>query len=224
MQIEFRVQVSDLESAVSQILANRDNRVKRRDTSQILVSEVLATIRTTGTTAEMPVVGAQLGAARLPLSVLERMIEVAATFKGDWVRVIVSDGGVQVQTCKIKHSGIKPIALQEIPDFNLDLPVDASLLETLGLASLLTRRQISNQGLTKRVEHAERQATAAIDSAAHRLAEFGVSPEELRKLVAERVREAGSRIAKTLGHERLKRSARSGAGPSHENQPKLFDP
>jgi hypothetical protein len=49
-------------------------------------------------------------------------------------------------------------AAQEIPDLNIDIPVDASALETLGLASLLTKQQIANQGLKKRVEHAKVQA------------------------------------------------------------------
>jgi hypothetical protein len=223
MRLEFRVYTSDLRNTVDQILANRDHRTKRRDAAQILVSENIATIRTTGTNAEMPVTGSGLGAARLPLSVLERMAEVTATFTSDSVRVIVSDGWVQVETCKVKHSGIKPISLQEIPDFNIDLAVDASMLDTLGLASLLTKQQIANQGLTKRVEHAKAQATAAIDSAAHRLVELGVSAEQIRKLVTDRVREAGARIAKTLGPERLKRSARAGAGATSQNQPKLFE-
>src|SRR6185437_11242291 len=207
----------ELQNVVDQILANRDYRTKRRDAAQILVSEVVATLRTTGTSAEMPVTGTSLGAARLPLSVLQRIADVAGTFKRDSVRVIVTEGWAQIETCKIKHSGIKPVSLQAIPDFNLDLPVDASLLDALGLASLLTKIQIKNQGLTKRVEHAERQANGAIESAAHKLAEFNVNADQLRRLVKERIREAGARIAKALGPEKLKRAAAAGTSPTERD-------
>jgi predicted hydrocarbon binding protein len=223
MRLEFRVLVAELQNVVAQILANRDYRTKRRDAAQILVSEMIATFRTTGSSAEIPIIGTAFGAACLPLSVMERMSEVAATFNRDSIKVVISDAWVQVESCKIKHTGIKPVTLQAIPDFNIDLPVDASLLDTLGLASLLTKIQIKDQGLTKRVEHAERQASAAIESAAHRLAEFGVSADELRRVVKERVREAGDRIAKTLGHEKLKRSTGAGASATSQNQPKLFE-
>ncbi|MGB8130457.1 MAG: hypothetical protein WCG81_11755 [Candidatus Angelobacter sp.] len=223
MRLEFRVLVPELQNAVAQILANRDYRTKRRDAAQILISEVVATFRTTGASAEIPITGTAFGAACLPLSVLERIWEVATTFNRDSIKVVISDAWVQVETCRIKHSGIKPVPLQAIPDFNIDLPVDASLLETLGLASLLTKTQIKDQGLSKRVEHAERQATGAIEAAAHKLAEFGVSADQLQRVVNERIREAGARIAKTLGHENLKRSARAGANPTSQDQSKLFE-
>jgi hypothetical protein len=144
MRLQFQVRLSDLQNTVEQILANRDYRTKRRDTAQILVSEVVATIRSIGTSAEMPIIGTALGAARLPLSTLERMVRIAATFKRDSVRIVVEDGWVQIESCKVKHSGVKPVPLESVPDFNIDLPVDASLLDTLGLASLLTKRQISD--------------------------------------------------------------------------------
>jgi hypothetical protein len=147
MPIEFRVRVSELQNAVDQLLVNRDKRTKRRDMADLLVSEVVAAIRTTGSSAEMPVSGIAFGAARDPLSVLEQMAEVAGTYDRPDIQVTVSDGLVQVGTWKTKSAAIKETKLEALPDFNIDLPVDASVLETLGLASLLSETQIADQGL-----------------------------------------------------------------------------
>ncbi len=165
MPIEFRVRVSELQNAVDQLLVNRDKRTKKRDTADLLVSEAVATMRTTGPSAEMPVVGVAFGAARVPLVVLEQMAEVAGTYGRPDVQVIVSEGSARVGTWKTKSAAIKETKLDAIPDFAIDLPVDASVLETLGLASLLSEIQIADQGLTKRVKYARQQAEGAIESA-----------------------------------------------------------
>src|SRR5579871_5077746 len=147
MPIEFRVRVSELQNAVDQLLVNRDKRTKKRDMADLLVSEVVAAIRTTGSSAEMPVSGIAFGAARVPLSGLEQMAEFAGTYDRPDIQVTVSDGLVQVGTWKTKSAAIKETKLEALPDFNIDLPVDASVLETLGLASLLSETQIADQGL-----------------------------------------------------------------------------
>lgn len=98
MPIEFRVRVSELQNAVDQLLVNRDKRTKKRDMADLLVSEVVATMRTTGASVEMPVKGIAFGAARVPLMVLEQMAEVAGTYDRPDIQVTVSNGLVQVGT------------------------------------------------------------------------------------------------------------------------------
>jgi hypothetical protein len=220
MPIEFRVRVPELQNAVDQLLVNRDKRTKKRDMADLLVSEAVATMRTTGSSAEMPVKGVAFGAARVPLVVLEQMAEVAGTYDRPDIQVTVSDGLVQVGTWKTKSAAIKETKLEAIPDFNIDLPVDASVLETLGLASLLSEIQIADQGLTKRVKYARQQAEGAIESAALRLVELGVSADQIRRLVNLRIDEAGARVAKTLESEKLRTATVS---PRKKNQTKLFD-
>ena len=206
MPIEFKVRVSDLRNAVDQILVNRDKHTKKRDIADLLVSEVVATIRTTGCVAEMPIIGTLFGAARVPLAILEQMAEVARTYNQPDIRVTVSNGSLRVETWKTNNTAIKETKLESIPDFTIDLPVDASTLDTLGLASLLSESQITDQGLAKRVNHAKREADGAIQSAANALAEFGVSADQIKQLVNQNIKVAATKVAKSLDSDNLQKS------------------
>jgi hypothetical protein len=78
MQIEFRARVSDLRNATRQLTENR-GASKDTDFADLLVSECVATLRSIGTSTELPVHGIQPGTARLPIPTLEKIAAVAKT-------------------------------------------------------------------------------------------------------------------------------------------------
>jgi hypothetical protein len=197
--IEFRVRVSDLRSATKQLLVNRGE-FADSDFADLLVSEVIATIRAVATTTEIPVAGLSLGAARIPLAVMDRVVRAAATFKRKEVRVLVSEGTVKVDTMVHTHPGI---IVGIIPNQTIDLPINASILETLGIASILSEAVISAQGLTKRVQLASETAERLIKIAAGTLSTIGISEQEIRVLAKDHIQQAGQQLAKTFANHKF---------------------
>jgi hypothetical protein len=216
MQVDFKVRAAELQNATDQLLVNRGRYDKRRDFADVLVSEVIATLRTTGTSAEIPVAGLAFGAARIPLMVLEQVARVVGTYKQREIRVTISEGVVKVESWRTKHAAI---TVGTIPDLAIDLPVDATLLDTLGLGSALSESQLAEQGLTKRVKHAKKEADRAIHSAAGHLAALGISAAQVRALVQSSVQEAGKRLLRLM----QKGSPRTHQGSSSKKEPLLFD-
>jgi hypothetical protein len=194
MQIEFKVRVIDLRNATQQLTENRGSN-KDTDSADLLVSECVATFRAVGTSTELPIHGIQPGTARLPILTLEKIAAVAKTFKGQETLVLIWDGLIKVGSWQTRNP---EITLGTIPDQSLDMPSDASFLDTLALASLLTPAGVKNQGLERRVVKAERAKEDAIDRATRALEPLTVDREQIATLVEKHIAEAGNRLQKIL--------------------------
>jgi hypothetical protein len=190
MAIEFRVRVSDLKNATKQLLVNRGE-FRDSDLVDLLVSECVATLRTVGTSTEIPVFGTSPGTARFPLSVLKDMAKMAGTYKSKELPVVVEEGSMKVARFRMRNENI---TLGAIPNQQIDIPVDASLLDTLALGVLLSERQITEQGLTRRVLDAWQKANEAIHEAAASLTALEVTEAEIRGLVEQRVQTVAERL------------------------------
>jgi len=90
----------------------------------------VATFRAVGTSTEIPVNGTSPGAARIPLSALEAIASTAGMFKKKEIKIVIEDGSIKIDTFRHNHPDIR---LGILPDQRIDLPVDASLLDTLGV-------------------------------------------------------------------------------------------
>lgn len=194
MQIEFKVRVSDLRNATRQLTENRGSN-KNTDFADVLVSECVATFRSIGTSTELPIHGIQPGTARLPIRTLEKIAAIAKTFKGQETLVIVWDGLIKIGSWQTRNP---EITLGTIPDQNLDMPSDASFIDTLALASLLTLAGVRDQGLEGRVVKAQRAKEDAIDRATRALEPLMIERGQIATLVQEHIAEAGKRLRNTL--------------------------
>lgn len=166
------------------------------DLADLLVSECAATLRSVGTSTEIPVFGTSTGVARLPLSVLKDIAKIAGTYKSKEVPVVVEEGSIKVSSFRMRS---EEITLGAIPNQQIDIPVDASLLDTLALGVLLNELQITEQGLTRRVLDAWQKANEAIHEAALSLMDLEVTEAQIRGLVEERVKEAAERLRAGFG-------------------------
>ena len=194
MPVEFRVRVSDFRNAAQQLTANRGQN-KQIDFVDVLVSECIATFRTVGTSTELPIRGIQPGTARLPILTMEKIAAVAKTFKAKETLVVIWDGLIKIGSWQTKNS---EIVLGVIPDQSFDIPADASFLDTLAAASLLTPAGIKAQGLEKRVVKAERAKQDAIDRATRALEPLKIDRDQIAALVEEHILEAGKRLQRAL--------------------------
>ena len=194
MQIEFKVRVSDLRNATRQLTENRGSN-RDTDSADLLVSECVATVRSVGTVTELPIHGIQPGTARLPITTLEKIAAVAKTFKGQETLVLIWDGLIKIGSWQTRNP---EITLGTIPDQTLDMPADASFLDTLALASLLSPAGVKNQGLERRVMQAQRAKEDAIDRATRALEPLTIERGQIAKLVEDHIADAGKRLRSVL--------------------------
>ena len=194
VHVEFRLRVHDLKNGVRQLMLNRGENATS-DFVDILISECIATFRTVGTSTEVPVNGIQPGTARIPIRCIERFSSLARTFKGNETTVLILDGLFRVGTWQTRDS---EIALGIIPDQSLDMPSDASFLDTLALAWILSPDGVRQQGLSGRVVKAERVKEDSIDRAARALEPLQVEREKIAALVEDHIAESGRRLKSSL--------------------------
>jgi hypothetical protein len=102
MQVEFKVRVNDLRNATRHLTVNRGEN-KANDFADLLVSECIATLRTIGSSTELPVHGIQPGSARLPMLTLEKIAAVAKTFKGNETLVLIWDGLIKIGSWQTRN-------------------------------------------------------------------------------------------------------------------------
>jgi hypothetical protein len=181
MKLEFTTRTKDLRKAIREIGVNRGDH-SDSDSTDILVSEFSATFRSVGTEAEVPVNGVKPGTARVPFVVLERLAKVLGTFKGDDLKIFCEPGCLKVGTFTIKHPDIE---LGIIPDQQVSVPIDLSLLDTLALGRVLNPQQVIEQGLRERIEEAQKGCSLAIASAVATLRPLGVEEKQIVVIVEE---------------------------------------
>jgi hypothetical protein len=77
--------------------------------------------------------------------------------------------------------------------------VNASTVDTLALAELLSPDQLIQQGLHRRVDKAREVASEAISKAVLALKPLDISREHVQQFVDEQVRQVSQKLARALG-------------------------
>ena len=192
--VEFKVGVSDLRDAVRQLTAQQGAN-RTTEFADILVSEHVAAFRSIGASTQVHVNGIQAGSARLPFHVLEKAAAIARTFEKKETLVLIWDGLIKVgswQTTDLE------IVLGAIPYESLDLPPEATSLDALALAWLLSPTWITERGLDKRVFMAQKAREDAIDRATEAMGRLLVDRQKVAAFVEEHIADAGMMLRKRL--------------------------
>jgi hypothetical protein len=130
----------------------------------------------------------------MPLSILQKVVGISRSFRKPQVQVTISEGVLKIDSWRCSGA----ITVGPLPDPKVDLPVDASTVDTLALAELLSPDQLVNEGLHRRVQEAREVASDAISKATLALKPLGISREQVHELVDKHVRQVSSGLAKTL--------------------------
>lgn len=192
--VEFVIRLSELRKAQKQLFFNR-GAFKETDCVDLLVSECVATFRAVGTEFEAPVNGIHPGPVRLPLRTLKDLVQAAGTFRRPELKLRFEPGQVQVEKFIIRHPDV---AVGILPSQEFDLPPDASVLDTLGMASLLSPEEIVDQGLRERVEAAQRYTSVAVSSAEAALRELGIRRERIQELVDAGIKDTAQELGTVI--------------------------
>jgi hypothetical protein len=194
MVVEFKIGVGDLRLAASQLRVNRGE-YRESDTVDILVSECAATFRAVGMETEVPAQGDQTGFVRLSLKSLQNIQKVARSFKKTQVRLKFEPGTAWVESFSQTYPDIE---LGKIPDQQVQMPLDVSVLDTLALAEILGPDGIVHEGMRARVEDAIQTRTIAVSRALETLRPLEISEGQLQKLIDDHVSKAAAQLRQTL--------------------------
>lgn len=83
----------------------------------------------------------------------------------------------------------------------ISIPPNASALDTLAVASMMTPEQIADSGLRERLENAQKRMSSAVGVALSALREFDVSSPDLSEIVDRKVAEAAEIIRKAVAKD-----------------------
>ena len=194
MPVEFTIRATDLRLAASQLKVNR-GQYRESDTVDILVSECAAAFRAVGTETEVPVEGKHPGSVRLSLKSLQDVKKVALSFKKKHVVLRFEPGNAKVETFSRTHPDIE---LGEIPDQQLQIPLDVSVIDTLALSEILGPERVVKEGMRARVEDAINIRAEALSKAVIALQPIGITEKQLQILIDTQIREATERIKGSL--------------------------
>ncbi len=195
MAVDFVIRASDLRRATKHLKVNREKHVET-DSTDILVSQCIATFRAVGMETEVPVQGRQPGTVRIPLKVWMAIESVAQSFKVKDIPFSCEHGRVRIGSWSAKHPDIETGI---IPDRRVSVPADISVLDTLALAQVLTPEQLIECDLRARVEAAEQERSRSIATAMAALEPLGLTEPQLQKLIDASVADATVRLQRTLG-------------------------
>lgn len=185
MPIEFRVRAEDLKRAVKEIQANRGE-FKDSDFADITVSACAVDLAAVGTETTLVADGKRTGNARVPLRLMSRIVDTARSYHARECTILVENGFVGIGRTKVSHPDIV-VGLSA--SHSVSIPVDASALDTLAVATLMDPEKIADAGL-REVLVAQKRATAAVQAATDALREFGITAGDITEILDRRVGEA----------------------------------
>ncbi len=176
---EFVVDAKEFKKAIRLILASRKD-YWNQDTADLIALANTVVLRSTGTATEMDAEVVQAGHGRVSLQVLKHISKIAATFKALRLRVRIQAGRIKVERYSLSHPAIE---MKVMGARIVDLPVNATAIDTLAMQKLHSAQELRESGLAARVLDAQEQASVAIDRATRALRPFGVPREAVRDLV-----------------------------------------
>ena len=189
--VVFTIRRADAKRALKQIQANR-GREGKDDFVHVLVSEYAVTFRAVGTEAEYPVNGISPGAAKLPIPILDKAIDMRSTNE---IQLRVTDGVIFCGKAAVRHPGV---SVGSIPDTRISVPVNASPFDILVIERILGKEAAAGQGLASRLQKANEGLQVALSRATAELSPYGLCSSDLESLIEEAMRAAEPKVRAAL--------------------------
>lgn len=138
----------------------------------------------TGSSTELPAHVVTGGYVRVPVPVLAEINKLARTYRKPHVRIRMEPGRFRFESFTRSHSDIvmRPTGVRVA-----DPPVDAPPADALAIQKLYSAEEIAESGLAARVVDAQAFAAKHIDGALVYLAPFGITRDEIVRLIDERI-------------------------------------
>jgi hypothetical protein len=194
MPIEFTVRTEDLKRSARQLQVNRGE-FKDTDVADLIVSASTLEMKAVGTETCIAADGKQPGEARLPLKVFVKLVDVAKAYHTRESTILIDDGYAKVGRTRTSSPDI---TVGHVSSHPLSIPPNASVIDTLAVASMMTPEQVADAGLRERVESAQKRASAAVEVAFSALKEFNIASADLAEIIDQKVAEAAEVIRKAL--------------------------
>jgi hypothetical protein len=190
--MDFMVERKDLETALSHLL-----RGKNEQSAGLLdmnVEREVLTLVVTGSSEEVPIETAEIGSISIPMGITVKVKKMLKTYP-DRIRVRAQEGRLRIESTAINSAEIR---VRKVVEPIIDIPDDARPLDVLSLPYIFTGVEIADSGLEAKLERERRALVQQLASASSALSDYGVTPEELRSLADQHVRNHAPGLKKVL--------------------------
>jgi hypothetical protein len=158
MPIEFAVQIEDFSKALKCFRVGRA-RGKKAHLECVDINARGNEIEpvSTGASVSLPADVLQRGYGRVPYGLFESIGKVLKSFRQPVVRILILPGQLKVASLTFSHP---EISMRLIGPRIADLPIDAPLVDVLGLQFRFTADELEDSGLVSRMLAAQEQTSA----------------------------------------------------------------
>lgn len=187
MPIEFSIETEEVTQRLKPLFAarSRGREAEVHDVDLKAQGNQVAVV-TMGVEVSFPASVKSSGYARIPYASFETIFRSLDELGSGRMTISITDEKLIAGPITLDHPGI---STQLIGTRIADLPVDASLIDTLALGLRFSPDELVDSGLVGKVMEGQKKATALIEKAVEVLAPFKISVDALRDLVDARVRE-----------------------------------
>lgn len=188
MALEFTADVKELRAALRAFFSGRPRRKAARVVEYVDVSAREGEVEFVGTGLEASLAApvTSSGGARIPFPLFEHVFGRRALLGKGSVQVRIDAGKIKAGTLTLTNPAV---ALRGAESRIVDLPIDASLVDTLRLSFRVGETDLEQSGLSAKVREARRQATDLIEQAAKILGPLGIGSEALATFVWNSIRQ-----------------------------------
>ncbi len=187
MPVEFTVQLTELKQAFRPLMAAKPRGKKAQlEYVDIIAENGEVSFEIAGASSSSPAKVFTAGYARAPFPFFEQFHRILQTMPQESVPVSIDAGQIKAANLTFNHEGI---TIRLIGARIADLPIDASLRETLSLLVRFSQEELEDSGLLARVMAAEQHAAELIDRATKALEPLEIKREDVSRLVWDQIKQ-----------------------------------
>lgn len=189
MAIEFSIEREDLVQAMKPFFGKRKlSKSAALDYVDIKAQENEVEFMTTGFSSSTMAEVASPGSARLPFPLFETVFrnpqKLAWTPAGR-LSVCITDGHIQAGPTAFDH---RDVSIGASKERIVDLPINASLVDTLALGFRFNTQELADSGLWDRVQATRQRADELIDRAKELLEPLEITRDDLGGFVSDHIK------------------------------------
>jgi hypothetical protein len=191
MPVEFFVEVGEFTEALRSFFFGDERGIEGAlEYVDLLAGKDAVTLDLTGASAQLRAKIKSAGYARIPYGVFEGAFKDTGKPGIELMGVHIINGEMKVGAEVFKHHAI---AVRLIGARIADLPIDASLMDTLALSLRFSQQELIDGGVWSNVLDAKRQAAKLIEASTRTLEPLGIGGEALTEFVWGQIRQRKNR-------------------------------
>jgi hypothetical protein len=184
--IDFSIESKDLLHALKPFFAGRARgKAATLDYIDITAKEDEVEFVSTGMASSVGAEVVSSGCARVPYPIFEALFRKPEKYGVSRLAIHIENGQIKAGPTILNHPGV---TIQAIGARIADLPIDASVVDTLGLSFRFNTNELADSGLDAKVRAAQQRADDLIDQATKLLEPLEINRDALTRFVFDQIK------------------------------------